>query len=381
MSKSPNALARLRNDDFLFSSDISHHSGWRRMLLALAPALILAGCQAETAPAPEARRPVQVQRVAFGAEAASRDFVGVVRARYETDLGFRVGGKIVSRRVNVGDAVRAGDVIARLDPEDLKLQVQSAEAELDAATSSRVQTSADLDRYTTLKERGYAAVAQFEIKKAAFDEAEGRLVRARRALDLARNQLEYAELKANADGVITATLAEAGQVVTLGQPVARLAHRGEKEAVVALPENWLSHARQSWATVRLWSDNGRAFTAQLRELSPQADPATRTYLARFTILEADDAVAYGMTATVRLERTAAGQTARLPLASVVNRGEGPSVYVVGAGDTLALKPVIVSAFDADVALVTAGVKDGDRVVSLGVQKLESGQKVRPVEAP
>jgi RND family efflux transporter MFP subunit len=163
--------------------------------------------------------------------------------------------------------------------------------------------------------------------------------------------------------------------------VVRLAHRGEKEAVVALPENWLSHARQSWATVRLWADSERAFTAQLRELSPQADPATRTYLARFTILEADDAVAYGMTATVRLERTAAGQTARLPLAAVVNRGAGPSVYVVDAGDKLALKPVIVSAFDADAALVTGGVKEGDRVVSLGVQKLETGQKVRPVEAP
>jgi RND family efflux transporter MFP subunit len=370
----------------MFSSVIKHHNGshqrrWRQALLAVLPALVLVGCQAQTAPAPEASRPVQVHRVEFGAEAASRDFVGVVRARYETDLGFRVAGKIVTRLVNVGDAVRAGDVIAKLDPEDLRLQVQSAEAELAAATSTRAQTAADLERYTTLKDRGFAAVAQFELKKAAADEAEGRLARANRALDLARNQFDYAELKANADGVITATLAEPGQVVALGQPVARLAHRGEKEAVVSLPENWLSYARQSWATVRLWADDERSFVAQLRELSPQADPTTRTYAARFTILGADEAVAYGMTATVKLERASAAQTARLPLSAVVNRGTGPQVYIVGSSSTLELKPVTVSAFDGEAALVTGGINNGDRVVTLGVQKLETGLKVRAVETP
>src|SRR5207237_6990081 len=138
-----------------------------------------------------------------------------------------------------------------------------------------------------------AAVADYERKKAAKDEAEGRMERAQRALDLARNQLAYADLKADADGVITATLAEAGQVVAVGQAVARLAHRGEMEAVVALPETWLAEARASRATVRLWSDPDRSFAARLRELSPQADAATRTYAARFTILDADDGVALG----------------------------------------------------------------------------------------
>jgi RND family efflux transporter MFP subunit len=351
-----------------------------RSLLALAAALLLAACAAEaTAPAARPERPVQVQRVAFEDANAKREFVGVVRARYETDLGFRVGGKIVTRIVNVGDRVQAGDVVARLDPEDLKLQVQSAEAELAAATSNLTQAAADYERYSTLKGRGYASVADFDRKKAANDEAHGRLERARRSLDLARNQLGYADLKADADGVITATLAEAGQVVAIGQPVARLAHRGEKEAVVALPESWLAEARNAKATVRLWADRERSFAARLRELSPQADPATRTYGARFTIENADDAVAFGMTATVTLAQAADAKVARLPLSAILNRGTGPSVYAVDASSALVLRPVTVVSFTEDAALVTSGIGDDDRIVTLGVQKLEAGLKVRAVE--
>ena len=168
----------------------------------------------------------------------------MVRARYETDVGFRVAGKITTRVVNVGDRVQAGDVIARLDPTDLQLQVESAQAELSAATSNLTQAAADEQRFATLKARGYAAVADYDRKQAAKDEAEGRLERAQRALELARNQLAYAELKADADGVITTTLAEPGQVVAVGQAVVRLARQGEVEAVVALPETWLGEARE-----------------------------------------------------------------------------------------------------------------------------------------
>jgi RND family efflux transporter MFP subunit len=350
-----------------------------RPLLALAALLVLAGCEANTAPAPTALRPVQVQRVAFADADTKREFVGVVRARYETDLGFRVAGKIVTRVVNVGDRVQVGDVVARLDPEDLKLQVQSAEAELAAATSNLAQASSDFERYSKLKTNGWASIADYDRKKAASDEAQGRLDRARRALDLARNQLGYAELKADADGVITATLAEAGQVVAIGQAVARLAHRGEKEAVVALPETWLAEARTSKASVRLWADRDRSFAAHLRELSPQADQATRTYAARFTIEQADDAVAFGMTATVTLTQATDARVARLPLAAILNRGTGPSVYLVDASGALVRRPVTVASFTEDAALVTSGIGDGDKIVTLGVQKLEAGLKVRTVE--
>jgi RND family efflux transporter MFP subunit len=398
MTSPRHAVLRLKSDDFLFSSVVSHHDAVnaatmtpaprrkfsvpaaRRSLAALGAALMLAGCQAETAPAPNAERPVQVQRVAFENGATAREFVGVVRARYETDLAFRVGGKIITRVVNVGDRVRVGDVIARLDPRDLELQVESAEAELAAATSNLTQAATDLQRYATLKSRGYAAVADFDRRQAANDEAEGRLTRARRALDLARNQRTYAELKADADGVITATVAEAGQVVAVGQAVARLAHRGEKEAVVALPETWLGEAQRAKATVGLWSDLDRSFQARLRELSPQADPTTRTFAARFTILDADDTVAFGMTATVKLERQRDTRVARVPLAAVLNRGTGPTLYVVDDSGALQLRPVSVASFTADTALITGGVNDGERIVTLGVQTLQAGLKVRTIEA-
>jgi RND family efflux transporter MFP subunit len=341
---------------------------------------LLAACDDHAASATaKPERPVQVQRVAFENENATREFVGVVRARHETDLGFRVAGKMVSRVINVGDSVHVGDVVARLDPQDLKLQLESAEAEFAAATSSLQQAASDLERYTTLKTRGWTSIADFDRKKAAKDEAEGRLERAKRAVDLAHNQLDYSELKADDDGVITATLAEPGQVVAIGQPVVRLAHRGEKEAVVALPETWLTDARSSKATVQLWSGPGRNFTARLRELSPQADAMTRTYAARFTIDNPDDSVALGMTATVTLSHVADVPVARLPLAAILNRGTGPSVYVVDTSGALQLRPVKVASFTEDTALITSGVSSGDRIVKLGVQKLDAGETVRAVD--
>lgn len=383
MSTMPDIFAQiLTKIEFRQSSYVI--SVWRTLgeackpvgLLALA--VLLAGCEANTAPAPKAERPVQIQKVKFGSENQTREFVGIVRARYETDLGFRVAGKITERLVNVGDNVRKGDIVARLDPQDLRLQVESAEAEFAAAQSNLAQASGELDRTTQLKTRGFASTADFDRKTAANDEAEGRLERAKRTLSLARNQLGYAELKADANGVVTAALAETGQVVALGQGVVRIARHGEKEALVALPETWLTEARKANAIVQLWSDRSRSFKANLRELSPQADPATRTYAARFTIPDADDSVALGMTATVSLSHADNDRIARLPLSAILNRGTGPTVYLVDDSGALMLRPVQVASFTEESALVTSGLKDGDKVVTLGVQKLEAGLKVRAI---
>jgi RND family efflux transporter MFP subunit len=350
-------------------------------LAALALLSLLAACTDQaTSATPKAERPVQVERVAFAQQEASREFVGVVRARHETDLGFRVAGKMMTRSINVGDTVHAGDVVAQLDTQDLNLQMESAQAELAAATSNLADASAEEARYANLKARAAVAAADYDHKKAAKDEAIGRLERARRALDLANNQLAYADLKVDVDGVITTTLAEPGQVVALGQPVARIAHHGEMEALVALPETALGDARKSDASVQLWSDPGKSFKARLRELSPQADATTRTYAARFTIEEPNDAVALGMTATVRLTHPSNAQVAKLPLSAILNRGTGPAVYLVDASGALELRPVTVATFNEKVALVTSGIQNGDEVVTLGVQKLVAGTQVRTVDA-
>jgi RND family efflux transporter MFP subunit len=382
-------LTGLQSDWPLFSRLLPGHRQPRRtgralnavgtMVLVAALAPLLAGCNEPAVSANAAPpRPVQVQRVSFAPMNENREFAGVVRARYEPDLGFRVAGKIVARLVDAGDRVRVGDIVARLDPGDYRLQVESAEAELTAATSNLAQATADEQRYQSLRGRGYASVADYERKKTAKDEAEGRMERAQRSLDLARNQLAYTDLKADADGVITTVLAEVNQVVALGQPVMRLAHHGEMEAVVALPETRLAEARQSEATVRLWSGPDRRFSARLRELSPQADAMTRTYTARFTIINPDDTVALGMTANVALSHPAGTMVAKVPLAAILNRGPGPTVWRVDDAGVLERRPVTVSSFNEVAALITSGLEDGDQIVTLGVQMLEAGQKVRTV---
>lgn len=348
--------------------------------IAVLTGALLAGCAAETAPAERPPRPVQVASVVFEEDAVSRDFAGVIEPASETDLAFRIGGKLTARLVDTGARVAAGQAIARLDAEDLMLQLESAEAELAAATSSLAQASADLDRYEALKDRGHATAADHDRKRLARDEAAARLERASRALELARRQVGYAELRAETDGIVTATLAEPGQVVAVGQPIVRLASLDGREAVIALPEDWFGAAGEAKATVSLWADGQRRFAARLSELSPAADPITRTYAARFALANADQAAAIGMTATVRLTRPGRGAVARLPLGAVLNTGRGPAVFVVEADGTLALKPVTVAAFGEETALVSDGVRDGDRVVTLGAQKLEPGARVRTVEA-
>lgn len=346
-------------------------------------AALLSGC-GNPAPAEQAGpppRPVQVVEVKLRPLEADSTFVGVIRARREIDQAFQVGGKVSQRLVEVGERVTAGQPLAKLDPKDLALQLESAEAEFAAATANLNQTSAEDARYRTLSQRGFASTADLDRKSVAKEEAVGRLERARRSLDLARNQLAYATVAADADGVVVSTSAEPGQVVVSGQTVVRIARLDEKEAAVALPETALAAARAGTATVTLWSDPGKVYHAHLRELSPQADATSRTYAARFTLDDPDDRVALGMTATVTLRAPGTVDVARLPLSAVFDRGSGPQVFVVEPGtNALAAKPVAIAAYTSDAALVSSGVASGDKVVAMGAQTLEPGRAVRTVAA-
>lgn len=311
--------------------------------------------------------------------ASARRLAGTVRARSETDLGFRVGGKLRARPAEVGATVKAGDTIAFLDDTDLRLQLEAAEASRTAARIALEKGEIDLDRVTTLERGGWASDQATDARTVDVEELRSRLTQAERSVEIARNALSYATLRADADGVVTSTYAEAGQVVALGQPVVRIARSGDREAVVSVPEAMVGGVPGAIAEAELWSQPGRRLPVKLRELSPVADPATRTYEARFT-LPPDTGAALGMSVTVTLVPAAEQATVTLPTSAILDTGSGPSVWVVGADGRLAPRPVVVDAYSAGAARIARGLSTGERVVVLGAQRLQPGLPVRALAA-
>ncbi len=347
-------------------------------LMALIAAL--AGCTSESAPYVAIPQPVRAASVRFSAAAEARSYTGTIKPRYESDLGFRVSGKIVERLVNIGDRVSPGMTLARLDASDYRLSFESAEAELNAAQSSLKQTEADERRYAALNEKKWVSDASYEQKKATADEARGRVERATRALALAKNQLVYTNLVVTQAGVITALPVEVGQVVSAGQLIARLARLDELEAVVSIPESRIEGDRNAAATVTLWADADRVYCAKLREVSPQADPATRTYQARYSLLKPDAAIALGKTATVHLVSQDTAERAKLPLAAVFKDQGQPSVWLIDeAHGRLVKTSVEVSSWTETSAIISGGLAAGQKIVAAGVHKLDAGIPVRIVE--
>jgi len=342
--------------------------------------IVLSGCQESTAEKVAPGRPVLVATVKYEAASPERSFVGTIKPRIETDMGFRVPGKVAKRLVEVGQTVDVGQPLALLDEVDLKLQAEQAQAEFSAATGVLAQAAASEQRAKDLRAKGWNTDAQMDSARAAADEARARLNRAERQVELTKNSLSYATLMADARGVVTATLIEPGQVVAAGQSAIRVARFGEKEAVVAIPETLVGRAKEGVASVTLWSEPDKKYAAKLREIAPSADPATRTYLAKFSLPGAGDSVSLGMTATLTLADSATDRVAKLPLSALYNQGGAPSLYVVDGSGSLALKPVTVKGYESDNVVITDGVDEGAKVVSLGVQKLDPAQKVRVVSS-
>lgn len=348
-------------------------------LLAMA-VIALAGCNDTVAQKAEPTRPVLVATAHYEAETPERSFVGTIKPRIESDLGFRVAGKVAKRLVEVGQRVDVGQPLAMLDEVDLRLQAEQARAELSAATGVLAQAAAAEQRAKELRAKGWTTDAQMDQAHAAADEARARLDRAQRSVELTNNSLSYATLAADARGVVTATLVEPGQVVSAGQAAIRVARFAEKEAVVAIPETLVGRAKSGTASVTLWSEPGKKYSARLREISPTADLATRTYLAKFSLPEAGDKVSLGMTATLTLSDAATERVARLPLSALFNEGDKPSFYVVDDNGAVTLKPVNVKAYESNDVVITGGVDEGAKVVALGVQKIDPSQKVRVVSS-
>jgi len=350
-------------------------------------ALTLAGCSAPPAPA-AAVKPVFVTTVTPSASGQARAFTAVVHARVETELGFRTGGKVVERWVEVGDAVKAGQALAGLDPGDYRLAVDAAAAQVQAASVDAQQAASDEARMRRLLADGSVGSADHERQKARADAAAARLDQARRQLDLARNREGYATLVAPYAGVVTALRFERGQVVTEGQPVLSLARDGEREIVADLPEEWVGRARTLSAVATPWQDAGAdakvPLRLVLRELSPLASAQGRTFRVRYAASPESRAqvaaLPLGSTMQLNLSSPSAGTaTAALPVTALVKASGSAGVWLVDAtGSGLVFQPVQVVGMD-DASVQVTGLAAGSRVVSVGAQKLDAGLKVRAVE--
>lgn len=325
-------------------------------------------------------RPARVMEISYGDATRSLVLAGTVVPRIESTLGFRVAGKIVRRNVDVGTLVQAGQVIAELDPADYRLSVDNARAALASAESDYVRAKADYERYVALRGTAAFMAQTLDTRQANAAAAQARVEQARSQLATAENNLGYTVLKADADGVVTAVQAEAGQVVSQGQGVVKVARTDELEIQVGVPEHRLPGVRKAAnASFELWSEPGHHHAVRLRELSPSADPVTRTFPARFTIVDRPAFIGLGMTATLRFDRPDKQHVAQIPLSAVFQQGTQPAVWVVdGESGVIELRPVTIARWNNATAAVSSGLKDGELIATAGVHKLEAGQKVRPM---
>jgi multidrug efflux system membrane fusion protein len=338
---------------------------------------LLAGCGREAAPPPADIRTVRAEQVAATRADPTVGYAGEIRARYETALAFRVAGRVSTRQVEVGSHVKAGQVLATLDPQDYVLAVRAVEAQLASAAAEAKLAQQDLQRFTELRAQNFIAQAELDRRRTAAEAAQARVRQLRAEAARQSNQQAYTRLTAPHAGVVTALGFEAGQVVAAGQPLAQLARNGELEVRIDVPENALDTLRAARGlTVRLWSLPDKAYPARLRELSPMADPATRTYSARVSLLQPDAAVKLGMTATVEASGEAAAGLS-VPQSALFRISGQPQVWVVDRqSGKVAARGVALGGLAGERAAVVAGLAAGEWVVTAGVHKLAPGQLVR-----
>lgn len=348
----------------------------------IALAAMLAGCGADDATA-ERPRPVLVVQPGQGDGASLSAYPGEVRAREESAVSFRVGGNLVRRLVDVGDVVMRGDLLAELDPDDLRLQAQAAQAQLAAAEAQLARAAADRQRFASLAGQQLVSRSALDAQEAAHAAALGQVRAARAQLDVARNQAAYTRLRAPRDGAIALRHAEAGQTVAAGQPVFTLAGAGGREVAIALPEARIREFSIGQPVlVEPWNAAGTRLPGTIREIAPAADPQARTYAARIALNgDAARAVELGQSVRVYVPQASRDGALRIPL-SAIQRGDGDAtaLWVVDpATKKLHLAPVRLGPFAADSAPVLSGVEADAWIVAAGGHLLREGQAVTPVD--
>ena len=355
------------------------------LLLPLIAGLVLAACS-KPAPAPEPLRSVKVITVGETALGTGLEFSGEVRARIESRLGFRVAGKLLQRQAELGQAVKAGQLLAQLDPQDYQLAQDAARAQVAAAQTQRDLAAADLKRFQALRDQNFISSAELERRDTTLKAAQAQLEQAQAQLASQGNQAAYTRLTAPAAGVVTAVEAEPGQVLAAGTPVLRLALEGPRDVVFAVPEDRVAAMRVGAAVrIKPWGED-KALAGQVREVAASADPVTRTFLVKAT-LPAEAKLALGATVSVApqalSQAAGAGQAAiKLPTSALRQEGNGTAVWVLDpATMTVKSQPVQISGADGNEAVVASGLQAGMQVVAAGVHVLQPGQKVTLWQAP
>ena len=337
--------------------------------------LMLLGACSKPAEKTEEIRPVRAITLASEQFDVLAEFSGEVRPRVESRLAFRVGGKIVARKVDPGTLVKKGQVLLQLDAQDLQLVRVQANAGMKAAESNRDLAAAEFKRYQDLREKNFVSQAVLDAKATASKAAQSSFEQAEAAYRAQSNQADYTTLVADVDGVVTSVDAEAGQVVAAGTPVVRVARLGEKEILIGIPENKVAALRKvADVRVRLWSNPDAVIAGTLREVAPIADPATRTYLARVAIPGADDEVGLGMTAYVSFIAKTPNATMKVPLTALVRDKAATAVWIIENG-AVRLVPVQVAGPSGNDLLLSGGVTAGQTIVTAGANLLKQGQKV------
>jgi RND family efflux transporter MFP subunit len=353
------------------------------LLLAALLSALVAGCSKQAA-APEPERAVRTQVVSASSASASHEYAAEVKARVESRLSFRVGGKLQSRDVNLGDTVKAGQVLARLDAQDLKLAEAAASAAVAAARTNRDQAGADYKRFVDLQRQGFISAAELERRDSAFKAAQAQLEQAKAQADVQGNQARYAQLVADGPGVVTGIDAEPGQVLSAGTPVVRVALDGPRDIVFSVPEDQIARvkaaaSRPGALKMRLWASD-KTWPLTLREVAAAADPVTRTFLIKADAGKLD--VKVGQSATVVLDLPQVAGVIKLPLTAVLQQAGKTSVWVLdGASMTVRPAPVQVAGAEGNDVVIAGGLSPGQEVVVAGVHVLNPGQKVKRYVPP
>lgn len=344
-------------------------------LLCITVALLTA-CK-KPQPAPEPVRSVKVLTVSSDGLQGNAQYAGEVRARVESRLGFRVGGKVIRRAVDVGQRVKAGQVLAQLDPQDFKLSVDAARAQVSVAASNRDLAAEDLKRFKALRDQNFISNAELERREATWKSAVSQYDQAQAVLAGQGNQAGYTTLVADVSGIVTAVDAELGQVVAAGVPVVRIAQDGPRDVVFSVPEDKLAAMQVgSKADILAWGRTEQ-LTGNVREVAASADAVTRTYVVKAS-LPGKEALPLGATVTVvpqALDRN--GTTAiKLPTSALRREGDKAAVWVLDTGNmTVNLQSVQIATADGNDAVISAGLQEGMQVVTSGVHVLSPGQKV------